>query len=98
MSGLDKSDPTTNANFVESVLGVRPQANDFVGSRVKTSWIENHFREVPVNISEANLWPYVQAYLLAIICNIIDLGMAASTCNIMYLRLLIDIETINNFA
>ncbi|XP_062079421.1 uncharacterized protein LOC133783820 [Humulus lupulus] len=59
-----------------------------------------HFSSVPIDIEDDSdrIWPYVKAFIVCIIACVIDTDISTTSCYLMYLPLLKDVDTINSYS
>ncbi|XP_019438937.1 PREDICTED: serine/threonine-protein phosphatase 7 long form homolog [Lupinus angustifolius] len=72
-------------------LGVVPIGNELMGQRVKLTWLERTFRELPKNANKVVIQQHARAFILRIIGGFLMSDTSGSRVHLMYLPLLEDL-------
>ncbi|XP_027362491.1 serine/threonine-protein phosphatase 7 long form homolog [Abrus precatorius] len=79
------------ADIVEESLGIRPSRADFVGSFLKTSWLDQHFTHVAMHAQNPlQITRFARAYMLRLIGGFMLSDHSSSRVSVRYLPLLQD--------
>ncbi|XP_027337444.1 protein MAIN-LIKE 2-like [Abrus precatorius] len=77
------------ADIVEESLGIRPSRADFVGSFLKTSWLDQHFTHVTMHAhNPLQITRFARAYMLRLIGGFMLSDHSSSKVSVRYLPLL----------
>jgi len=82
----------------QDLLGDIPPENMLTGNRIKLSWLNSRFRELPDNATLATVGQYARAHILILIGSMLMPDTSASLVHFMFLPLLTDLEHISNFS
>ncbi|XP_014499489.1 serine/threonine-protein phosphatase 7 long form homolog [Vigna radiata var. radiata] len=84
--------------FCQQLLGHVPPENTIRGNRIKLSWLNNTFRQLPHDAPDEVVEQYARAYMLLIIGSILMPDTSASMVHLMYLPLLADLQMVVNYS
>ncbi|XP_014503143.1 protein MAIN-LIKE 1-like [Vigna radiata var. radiata] len=84
--------------FCQQLLGHVPPVNTIRGNRIKLSWLNNTFRQLPYDALDEVVEQYARAYMLLIIGSILMPDTSASMVHLMYLPLLADLQMVTNYS
>ncbi|BAT74599.1 hypothetical protein VIGAN_01230200 [Vigna angularis var. angularis] len=84
--------------FCHQLLGDVPPENCVRGNRIKLSWLNNTFRQLPHDATEQVIEQYARAYMLIIIGSVMMLDTSASMVHLMYLPLLADLQNVSQYS
>ncbi|XP_017441223.1 protein MAIN-LIKE 1-like [Vigna angularis] len=84
--------------FCHQLLGDVPPENCVRGNRIKLSWLNNTFRQLPHHATEQVIEQYARAYMLIIIGSVMMPDTSASMVHLMYLPLLADLQNISQYS
>ncbi|XP_014511747.1 protein MAIN-LIKE 1-like [Vigna radiata var. radiata] len=84
--------------FCQQLLGHVPLENTIRGNKIKLSWLNNTFRQLPHDAPDEVVEQYARAYLLLIIGNILIKDTFASMVHLMYLPVLADLQMVVNYS
>jgi len=91
----------TSGNLLQlcqDLLGDIPPENMFTGNRIKLSWLNSRFRELPDDATLATVGQYARAHILILIGSMLMPDTSVSLVHFMFLPLLADLEHISNFS
>ncbi|OIW01431.1 hypothetical protein TanjilG_11149 [Lupinus angustifolius] len=76
------------------LLGAVPAGNELMGQRVKLTWLERTFRDIPDNANDVIIEQHAKAFILRMIGEFLMPDTSGNRVHLMYLPLLQDlIET-----
>ncbi|XP_017417859.2 protein MAIN-LIKE 1-like [Vigna angularis] len=84
--------------FCHQLLGDVPPENCVRGNKIKLSWLNNTFRQLPHRATEQIIEQYARAYMLIIIGSVMMLDTSASMVHLMYLPLLADLQNVSQYS
>ncbi|XP_014503079.1 protein MAIN-LIKE 1-like [Vigna radiata var. radiata] len=84
--------------FCQQLLGDVPPENNIRGNKIKFSWLNNTFRQLPHEATNEVIQQYARTYMLMIIGSIIMPDTFASMVHLMYLPLLVDLQNVSNYS
>ncbi|XP_027346373.1 serine/threonine-protein phosphatase 7 long form homolog [Abrus precatorius] len=87
------------ADIVEESLGIRPSRADFVGSFLKTSWLDQHFTHVAMHAQNPlQITRFARAYMLRLIGGFMLSDHSSSRVSVRYLPLLEDFAVTSEYS
>ena len=81
----------------QELLGDIPPKNMFTGNRIKLSWLNTRFWNLPTDI-DRTIAQYAHTHILILISSMLMLDTSASLVHFMYLPLLRDLSNVSNFS
>ncbi|XP_014500510.1 protein MAIN-LIKE 1-like [Vigna radiata var. radiata] len=84
--------------FCEQLLGHVPPENTVRGNRIKLSWLNNTFRQLPYDATDEVVQQHARAYMLIVIGSILMPDTSASMVHLMYLPLLADLDNVRSYS
>jgi len=82
----------------QELLGDIPPENMFTGNRIKLSWLNTRFWELPVDANLGKIRQYARIHILILIGSMLMPNTSASLVHFMYLSLLRDLANVSNFS
>ncbi|XP_027364432.1 serine/threonine-protein phosphatase 7 long form homolog [Abrus precatorius] len=86
-------------DIVEESLGIRPSRADFVGSFLKTSWLDQHFTHVAMHAQNPlQITRFARAYMLRLFGSFMLSDHSSSRISVRYLLLLEDFAVTGEYS